>query len=123
MLKQMFGNAYRVLFGAMDVPEITVVDLKAALDKKEPLTLIDVRQPSEWEVCHIPGAKLVPMGEIREASAKWDKETHYAVVCHTGGRSARVVQWLRAWGFKNVVNVAGGVEEWADRVDPKMRRY
>jgi len=122
-LKQMYSKAYQAVHGATGVPEISVEELKALMDKKEDFLLIDVREKSEYEICSIPGAKLIPMGEIVDKAAGLDKEKPIVVQCHTGGRSARVAQYLKKNGFKQVVNLAGGIEDWADRIDPSMRKY
>ena len=85
--------------------------------------LVDVREPWEFEICHIAGARLVPMGLIAERIAELDPEAETVVVCHHGVRSARVGAFLESRGFQNVVNLEGGVAAWAEQVDSGMPTY
>ena len=123
LLEQIFSKACQAVHGAMDVPEISVEELKALMDQKEDFLLIDVREKSEYEICSIPGARLIPMMDIVDKVGDLDKEKAIAVHCHHGGRSAQVVQFLKKNGFSRVVNVAGGVEAWADKIDSSMKKY
>ena len=123
LLMQLFSKAYQAVHGAADVPEITVEELKALMDKKEDFLLLDVREKSEYEICSIPGAKLIPMGDVVDKVGELDKDKAIVVHCHHGGRSARVAQYLKKNGFKQVVNLAGGIEDWADKIDPAMKKY
>jgi sulfur-carrier protein adenylyltransferase/sulfurtransferase len=85
--------------------------------------LLDVREPYEVEICRIEGAALIPMRQIPAALETLPAERHVLVHCHHGGRSLRVTQFLRQHGFPRVSNVAGGIEAWAERIDPRLRRY
>ncbi len=85
--------------------------------------LIDVREPYEFEICTIAGAQLIPMRQIPERIADLPRAKHLLIHCHHGGRSLRVTEYLRAQGFARVSNVAGGIEAWAERLDPTLRRY
>lgn len=123
MFKQLFGKAYQAVHGAAGVPKITVEDLKQHLDRREALLLLDVREPWEYDLARIEGAKLIPMQELPERLGELDKEQAIAVYCHVGGRSARVVKFLVQQGFKDVVNLSGGIDAWAERIDPGMKRY
>lgn len=102
------------------IPEITVEELKKKIDAKEKFFLLDVREPHEYEICRIPGAKLIPLGEIADRVGEINKSGELYVHCRSGGRSGKAVKFLREHGFDKAKNVAGGVLAWAEKVDPKM---
>lgn len=85
--------------------------------------LLDVREPWEYQLCHIEGSQALPMGVVPARSNELDPEREIVVICHHGGRSAQVAMFLERQGFGKVINLAGGVAEWASRVDPKMPQY
>ncbi len=102
---------------------MSVVELKEKMDSPAPALLIDVREPWENERCSIPGAKLIPMRQVAEELAALKAETRDIVVhCHHGGRSMRVVQWLRGQGVA-AANLTGGIDAWAAEIDPSVARY
>jgi len=114
------------------VTEITPEELKAKLDAKEDLLLVDVRESSEYEHGHIGGAHLVPRG-ILEAAADTGYPKHYpplsgardqqiVVYCATSGRSAMAAAVLQMMGFKNVLNLAGGITRWEAEGLPQIRK-
>jgi molybdopterin/thiamine biosynthesis adenylyltransferase/rhodanese-related sulfurtransferase len=103
--------------------EMSVSELKQWLDEGRKFTLIDVRNPPEWEVCRIEGAKLIPMGEIPDRLDELNPEDVIVAHCHHGGRSAQVVQFLRQKGFPRAINLAGGIDAWSLEVDPSVPRY
>jgi sulfur-carrier protein adenylyltransferase/sulfurtransferase len=107
---------------APSIPEISVKDLKTKLDKKEKFTLLDVREPHEYEVAKIEGSTLIPLGTLPDNFAKLDKAQEIVVHCKMGGRSARAVQFLREKGY-NAVNVAGGINAWSEEIDPSVPTY
>jgi adenylyltransferase/sulfurtransferase len=84
-----------------------------------------VREPFEAEIARIPGARLVPLGQLSAALAELEPYRERAVVvhCKTGGRSRRACLELLAKGFRHVENLAGGIEAWSQAVDPKVKRY
>ena len=104
------------------IPEISVEDLKAKLDKKEKFILLDVREPHEYEIAKIPGSTLIPLATLPDNFSKIDKTLEIVVHCKMGGRSARAVSLLREKGF-NAINVAGGINAWAERIDPTVATY
>ncbi len=109
-----------------DVPiEIDVLTVKALLDAKEDLLLLDCRQDDEHALVNIDSAKHIPMGSLPERVAELadHKERPIVVHCHHGGRSLRVTHWLRGQGFTNVRNMTGGIDAWALQVDGGMARY
>ncbi len=107
---------------ADQVPEITVRELKERLDNDQNVSVLDVREPHEYEVANI-GATLIPLGELPERLAELDKNDTLAIHCKTGGRSARAVQLLKESGFQNVYNVKGGISAWSEEIDPSVPKY
>lgn len=85
--------------------------------------LLDVRESWEWNVCHLPGAILIPMRELPGRLAELNADDEIVVICHHGVRSFHAARYLETLGFGNVVNLSGGVAAWADEVDPAMARY
>ena len=103
--------------------EISPQDLKARLDRKEATLLLDVRQDWETKLCRLPNAVHIPIEEIELRVEELNADDAIVVYCHAGVRSAAVAEFLRSLGFKDVRNLAGGVDLWARTVDPTMRRY
>jgi adenylyltransferase/sulfurtransferase len=103
--------------------EITSVDLKRRLDHGDKLTLVDVREPNEYQINRIPGTVLIPLGEIPRRYAELNKSDEIVVTCKTGGRSARAADFLRTVGFTRVLNHKGGIVDWVDKVDPSQPKY
>ena len=85
--------------------------------------LLDVREPWEWEKCHLDGARLLPMGQILSHIDSLDKTQPVVVVCHHGIRSRQVARYLDSIGFEMVINLLGGVDAWAKELDPSMAQY
>jgi len=102
---------------------ITVDDLKARMDRGEQPFLLDVREPFEHQIAALPGAVLIPMGELARRQQEIDPEDEIVVYCHHGVRSANVTSFLRHHGFPKARNLQGGIERWAIQVDPTMARY
>lgn len=103
---------------------ISVSDFKNYLDKSENQPLIlDVREPWEYQLCHIEKSKLIPMNKVPNAMMQLDKNKETFLICHHGVRSQRVCLLLNDSGFSKVVNVTGGINEWARTVDPDMATY
>jgi adenylyltransferase/sulfurtransferase len=107
------------------VPELPAAALRAALDRGEPLLLLDVREPEEFAVARIEGARLVPLGELEARLGELEawRGGRVVVTCHHGMRSARGAQILREHGFARVENLAGGIDAWSLTVDPAVARY
>lgn len=108
-----------------DIPTISVEDLQARLAAAadRPFTLLDVREPAELEICRLDSSVNIPLGELPERLDELDRSSEILVHCKLGGRSAKAVELLLDKGFKNVTNVAGGIDAWAERIDPIMLRY
>ena len=108
---------------AADVPAISVHDLKRKRDVREAIQLIDVREPFEFEIARIDGAKLIPLGQLANRLHELKRNGQTVVHCHTGMRSAQAVQMLRQTGFTNVYNLEGGIDAWANEIDPAVQKY
>lgn len=101
----------------------TVQQLKQMIDAGEDFQLIDVREPHEYEVCHLNG-ELIPMGEVPENVDKIKRDKPVVVHCRSGKRSANVIHYLEQnHGFTNLYNLEGGILAWADEIDPAMPKY
>jgi len=105
------------------VEGITPQELKARLDRGEPLILLDVRQDWETRLCRLAGATHIPIEEIEHRTEELNPGDEIVVLCHQGIRSAAVSEYLRQLGFANVKNLTGGLDLWSRTVDPTMRRY
>lgn len=103
--------------------DVTPVELKAMLDAGAQVTLLDVREPYEHSICHLDGAVLVPLGSLVRGAARLDRSKRLVAYCHTGVRSRTAVEFLRKAGFSDVMNLKGGIEAWAEEVEPTMPRY
>ncbi len=104
--------------------EITPADLKSLLDQSSAFTLLDVREPWEFELSQIAGSKLIPMGDVpSRAHQELDPDEHIVVVCHHGVRSMSVTNWLRQQGFDSAQSLRGGIDAWSREVDPRIPTY
>jgi rhodanese-related sulfurtransferase len=103
--------------------EITPADAKLRLDRGEKLLLVDVREPWEFEICRIEGAKLIPMGSIPANLQALDTGDEVICYCHHGMRSFDVAVWLRGQGVERAKSLAGGIERWSLEIDPCIPRY
>jgi rhodanese-related sulfurtransferase len=104
--------------------EITPEEVKAKLDALDTFTLLDVREPWEFETARIDGAALIPMGDVpSRAHQELDPEDYIVVVCHHGVRSMNVTAWLRQQGFEKVQSMRGGIDAWSRRVDGSVPLY
>jgi rhodanese-related sulfurtransferase len=102
--------------------DISPLDLKARLDRRDPVVLLDVREGWETALCRLDNAVHIPIEEIEFRTTELDPADEIVVYCHHGVRSAAVAGFLRQQGFR-AVNLAGGLDEWARSVDRTMRRY
>jgi len=108
---------------SVGVPALSVADLKRKLDAREPFLLLDVREPFEAAICQIPGARLLPLGDLPTHIPALDRAQEIVLLCKSGIRSAKALQLLRAAGFPKLWNVEGGITAWAREIDPSMPRY
>lgn len=89
---------------------------------RQPL-LIDVREPTEWEICHLPGAKLIPERELKARVNELVGAKEIVLYCRTGIRSSRALKVLREAGVKRVRSLSGGIHGWSDEIDPSIPKY
>ena len=104
------------------IPEIQPQELKRRLDAGEDIFILDVREPHEYQICNL-GGYLIPINDLPRRVNELDSSRQIVAHCKMGGRSAKAVEFLRQAGFKNVVNLAGGITAWSDKVDPKVPKY
>lgn len=102
--------------------EITVGELKQRLDKKDDLFILDVREPQEYQICNLNGY-LIPLRDLPKRINELDTAKEIIVHCKVGGRSRQAVEFMKQAGFRKVKNLVGGIDEWAEVVDPSMPRY
>jgi adenylyltransferase/sulfurtransferase len=95
------------------------------LDGPRPFRLIDVREEDEFHICHLEWAELIPLSRFTEEAPVRlvDKDKPVVIYCHHGMRSARAAAALRRLGYEEVYNLTGGIDAWAERIYPAMRRY
>ncbi len=105
------------------VPALTPSDLAARLRRGDDLDLVDVREPHEWDICRIEGARLAPLSSFAEALRTLDSARDVVLYCKSGARSAKAARQLQAAGFKRVWNLAGGILRWSEEIDPSIPRY
>jgi sulfur-carrier protein adenylyltransferase/sulfurtransferase len=105
-------------------PEITPEELRSEMDRKgADLVLIDVREPHEWDIAHIEGARLIPLGQLPERLGELDGHAEIVTHCHHGARSMKALALLKGAGFVRIRSLAGGIDAWADRIEVGMPRY
>ncbi|NNE93240.1 MAG: molybdenum cofactor biosynthesis protein MoeB, partial [Verrucomicrobiales bacterium] len=107
-----------------DLSEITVQELKERMEKPEPFTLLDVREPFEADICSLPNAKLIPLGDLPGRIGDFpDRNAEIVVHCKMGARSAAALEILNEAGFTNACHVKGGINAWSAEIDPDVRLY
>jgi rhodanese-related sulfurtransferase len=102
--------------------DISVEDLEKLREDGADFLLLDVREPHEYEICHLDG-RLIPLGTLAGHLDELDRSAHIVVHCRSGGRSASAVKAMRAAGFENVWNVQGGILAWIERIDSSLTPY
>ena len=104
--------------------EITLEEVKSKIDRREEFTLLDMREPWEFETASMERAKLMPIGDVpSRAHQELDPEDHIVVVCHHGVRSMNVTAWLRQQGFEKAQSMRGGIDAWSRQVDRTVPVY
>ena len=111
-------------FAAQDgVPTVSVRELKRKMDEGDAFTLVDVREPYEYEIARIAGSRLIPLGELETHAGELPRTGTLVLQCHSGGRSEHAVRLLQEAGFENVYNLEGGIDAWSVEIDPAVPRY
>lgn len=104
--------------------EISVTEAKRLITESPcGVMLIDVREPYEIEIARVRGAEVIPMGQIPARAPSLPRDEHLLIMCHHGGRSMKVTEYLRTHGYTAVTNIAGGIDAWAEQIDPTLARY
>jgi molybdopterin/thiamine biosynthesis adenylyltransferase/rhodanese-related sulfurtransferase len=103
--------------------DIEPTEVKAKQNRGESFTFIDVREPHEYQIAKIAGAKLIPLGELPNRLGELNPSDEIVMHCKMGGRSAKACDLLRQNGFTNVRNMTGGITRWSDTVDPSIPKY
>lgn len=106
-----------------ETEEISPTELKAKMDRGDKFTLIDVREPYEYAIAKIPGAKLIPLATVKERAHELDPADEIVLHCRSGKRSAEALQVLKQSGFKKLRNLTGGILAWSDDVDSTVAKY
>jgi len=102
------------------MPDINPKTLKARLDAGEAITVIDVREAWELAITHVDFAQHIPMNSIPDRLADVPHDVPVVIMCKVGGRSAQVAGYLQAQGYNNVLNLSGGILQWATDIDPSL---
>lgn len=105
------------------IPAINVKELKRRIDAKEKFVLVDVREKFEYDICHLPDARLIPLGELPSRMSELDSADDIVLQCKSGARSAKALKMLREAGFSKLTNLEGGITAWADEIDPSVPKY
>ncbi len=105
------------------VAQISPQDLAQKLQSDNPPLVVDVREPWEFNLARIPSAVLHPMRDVATWMHTLDPEAETVIMCHSGVRSLQVAGYLKMHGFKNVINLLGGIDAWSVWVDPRVPRY
>ena len=109
---------------AAKIEEITATELKERLDRGQGFQIIDVREPSEFEIARIPGTKLIPLGQIVKRMNEIDPSKNTVMHCKGGVRSAKAIEALKQAGFPGrLINLRGGITAWSKDVDPSVPQY
>jgi sulfur-carrier protein adenylyltransferase/sulfurtransferase len=108
---------------AATIPTISVQELKQKINVKSPVVILDVREPFEYEIACIENSKLIPLADLPERLGELNQDAEIVALCHSGGRSAHAIEFLQANGFTRAFNLAGGIDAWANEIDPTMPRY
>jgi len=107
----------------MNYETITPAELDARMRRDEAVTLIDVREPPEYELARIEGARLLPLSRFEEWAGTLEKDAEIVFMCHHGIRSAQVCAFLARQGFTKLRNLAGGIDRWSHEVDASVPSY
>jgi len=105
------------------VTQVDPAGLKAKMDARAPFCLLDVREPWEVALAAIPGSLNIPMNEIPARLEELRGAGEIIVMCHAGGRSQRIADFLAARGFSGVGNLQGGISAWSRDIDPGVPEY
>ena len=103
--------------------EIGARELARRREAGDDVMVLDVREPHEWQIAHLPDARLIPLNSLPEHVSELDSSREIVLYCHHGQRSMRALQFLRQAGFRKLSNLRGGIDAWSREVDPGVPRY
>ena len=107
------------------IPELTPTEFcqRWPEGQRGAVTLLDVREPAEWQAAHVADSMHIPMRTVPGRLDELDREQTFVVMCHSGVRSLRVAEYLAASGYARVFNLAGGIDAWSLEIDSSVPRY
>ena len=105
------------------LPEISPSELKRKLDANESVLLLDVREPSEYDIVHLEDSRLIPLNTLPQHIDSLPLDQEIIVYCHHGTRSLYALAYLHQNGFHEAKNLIGGIDQWAAEIDPTLQRY
>ena len=106
-----------------EIPEISPQELKQKLDENESILLLDVREPSEYDIVHLKDARLIPLNTLPHHVDSLPSDQEIVVYCHHGTRSLYATTYLQQNGFSDAKNLIGGIDQWTTEIDPTLQRY
>lgn len=107
----------------MMVKQLSALDLNARIERQDPLILLDVREPHEYQYARIESSVLIPLNQIPQRMTELDPLQQTVVICHHGVRSQMAAQFLVKSGFQNIANLSGGIDAWSCECDDLVPRY
>ena len=118
------GSRLMLLFIALAFhAQSAFADPPIQIDSGVKFTLLDVREPHEYQIAQIPGSVLIPLGDVVKRAGELDKDADIVVHCKMGGRSAKAIEALKPLGFTKLTNLKGGITAWSNDVDPSVPKY
>ena len=105
------------------IREVTPTEVLEMMRQNAVVVYLDVREPNEWEIGHLPDATRISVNELQGRLNELDTAREMVVYCRSGARSGRAVNMLRAAGFRKVTNMTGGILRWSDDVDASIPKY
>ncbi len=103
--------------------EVSAPELARAIREGAQVVLLDVREPQEWDICHIEGAMLLPLGTLLATLGALDGHAAVVTYCHKGVRSLKALEILKSAGFSDARSLRGGIDAWSRAIDPSVPRY
>ena len=107
----------------MSIQHLSVVEVAALLAGADAPIIIDVREPWEYDIAHLPASTSIPLNTLPTRASELDPAQSYALLCHHGMRSEMAANWLLQHGFTRLINIDGGIDAWSTDVDATVPRY
>jgi adenylyltransferase/sulfurtransferase len=115
-----FQGRFSALGGA---DNLSAEEIKREMESGNPIVILDVREPWEYQTAKIEGSILIPLGQLEKRKEELNPDAKIVCLCHMGVRSFKAMKYLQSCGFKHVRNLAGGIDAWSIKVDPSVPRY